>query len=189
MSMPSTDLVCDKCGFQGSDDVVWGDFRYVEGDREIPLNRTLGWCADCSDFVPIEDFAIRDELMSDIDEAMDAIKVRAKRWALFSLLDRKGRLNEIERLSALIALLTLVEERSGSERCLHCGSVNVVRFDGDYSGLAQYASKETTVNTDFLHPGCGGEFLASVNPIRLNMIFEPRLFSVDGYRFDRQIWI
>ena len=65
MSMAATNLDCNKCGFQGSNAVVWGDFRYIEGGREIPLSRTLGWCADCSDFVPIEDFAIQDELLSE----------------------------------------------------------------------------------------------------------------------------
>ncbi|MCX2983416.1 hypothetical protein EYC98_21360 [Halieaceae bacterium IMCC14734] len=185
--MPSTDLICDKCGFQGSDDVVWGDFRYIKDGLEIDLSRTLGWCADCSDFVPMEDFAVKDKLLSDIDEALEAIKVRTKRWALFSLLNRKDRLDELERLSALIAQLALIGERKGCERCLQCGSVNVERFDGDYSGLAQYASKETTVNTGFLHPGCGGEFMASINPMRFHCIFEPRLFSVNGHRLDHQI--
>jgi hypothetical protein len=126
-------------------------------------------------------------LLSDIDKALDAINDRTKRWFSFTLLarTRKDRLDELQRLSALIALLALIGERHGMERCLHCGSVNVVRFDGDYSGLAPYASKEITVNTGFSHPGCGGEFMASINPMRFHHIFEPRLYSVDGYRLDR----
>jgi hypothetical protein len=183
MSMPSTDLICDKCEFKGSDAVVWGDFRYIKGGLEIPLSRTLGWCAECSDFVPIEDFAIKDELLSDIDEALERITVRTKRWASFSLLKstREHRLNELERLSALIALLALVGERKGMEKCLHCGSLNVERFNGDYSGLDPYSSDKRAIPTGFYHSGCGGEFMASVNPIRLNLIFEPRLYSVDGH--------
>jgi hypothetical protein len=186
--MPSTDLTCNQCGFQGTAAVLWGDFRYVEGGREIPLSRTLGWCTSCSDFVPMEDFSIKDELLGEIDEAMDAIKVRTKRWVSFPLLGRtrKDRQDELERLSALIAHLALIGERNGSERCLHCGSTSVQRFDGDYSEPDSYASKGTTVNTGFLHPGCGGEFLASINPLRLNLIFEPRLYSVEGHGLDRQ---
>ena len=185
--MASTDLVCSKCEFKGSDAVVWGDFRYIKGGLEIPLSRTLGWCASCSDFTPIEDFAIKDELLSDIDEALEAIKVRTRRWASFSVLGRtrKERQDELVRLSALIAHLALIGERKGMERCLHCGSASVERFDGDYSGLAPYASKETTVNTGFYHPGCGGEFMASIHPMRFHYIFEPRFFSVEGYRLDR----
>jgi hypothetical protein len=183
MSMPSTDLVCSKCEFKGSDAVVWGDFRYIKGGLEIDLSRTLGWCSDCSDFVPVEDFDIRDELLSDIDEALEAISVRAKRWFSFSLLGRtrKDRLNEIERLSALIALLALVGERKGMERCLQCGSVNVIRFDGDYSDLDPYSSDKTPMHTGFSHPVCGGEFMASINPMRFHYIFEPRLYSINGY--------
>jgi hypothetical protein len=183
MSMASTELVCDKCEFKGSNAVVWGDFRYIKGGLEIPLSRTLGWCADCSDFVAMEYFAIKDELLSDIGEALEAIKVRTKRWASLSLLarTRKDRQDELERLSALIAHLALIGGRKGMEKCLHCGSSSVERFDGDYSKTDSYTSKGTPVNTGFFHPGCGGEFLASVNPIRLNMIFEPRLYSVDGH--------
>ena len=186
MSMPSTDLVCNKCGFSGSDDVVWGDFRYVEGDREIPLSRTLGWCADCSDFAPIEDFAIKDRLLAEIERTLRSIKVRTKRWASFSLLKstRKDRLDELERLSALIGHLALIGERNGSERCLQCGSVNVERFDGNYSELDSFGSDERTINTGFYHPGCGGEFLASVNPARFSIIFHPKFYSMDGYRLD-----
>ena len=184
--MPSTDLICNQCGFQGSAAVVRGDFRYIEGEREIPLQRTLGWCADCSDFVPMEDFAIKDELLAEIERILHPINVRANRWASFSLFKRtrKGRLNELERLSGLIARLSLIGDRKGSERCLKCGSVDVERFNGDYSGLVPYGSNETTIHTGFCHPGCGGEFLASVNPIRLNLVFEPRFYSMVGDRLD-----
>jgi len=101
MSMPSVDLTCNQCGFQGSAAVVWGDFRYVEGDREIPVSRTLGWCSDCSNFVPMEDFAIKDELLAEIERILHPISVRTKRWASFYLLKRtrQDRLNELERLS------------------------------------------------------------------------------------------
>jgi hypothetical protein len=187
MSMAATDLICNQCGFQGTAAVLWGDFRYIKGGLEIPLSRTLGWCSDCSDFVPMEDFAIRDELLVEIQEALAPITVRTKRWASFALLGRtrRERLDEVERLSALIAHLALIGERKGMEKCLHCGSTNVERFDGTYSKPNSYASRGTTDNTGFSHPGCGGEFLASVNPIRLNMIFDPRLYTLDGDRLHR----
>ncbi|EEB77579.1 hypothetical protein GPB2148_1312 [marine gamma proteobacterium HTCC2148] len=185
--MPSTNLVCDKCGFQGSAAVVWGDFRYVDGDREIPVSRTLGWCADCSNFVPMEDFAVKDELLSEIDETLKPLTVRAKRWASFSLFrrTRQDRLDEVERLAALIAYLALIGERKGSERCLQCGSVNVEQFNGNYSDLDPYSSNQTAIHTGFFHPGCGGEFLASINPIRFHLRFEPKFYSADGYRLGR----
>jgi hypothetical protein len=131
----------------------------------------------------MEDFAIKDELLAKIERVLHPINVRTKRWASFSLLTRtrQDRQNELERLSGLIAHLALIGQRKGSERCLKCGSVDVARFDGTYSKPNSYASKGTTVNTGFCHPGCGGEFLASVNPVRLNLIFEPRLYSVEGH--------
>ena len=186
MSMPSTDLVCNKCTFKGSNAVVWGDFRYVEGDREIPLSRSLGWCADCSNFVPMEDFAIKDELLAEMQKALEPIRVRAKRWVSFSLLGRtrKHRLSELDGLSALITQLALAGERNGSERCLGCGSVNVEQVSGTCSGLDPYGSENAAVHTGFFHPGCGGEFLASISPMRFHYIFEPRLYSLDGRRLD-----
>jgi hypothetical protein len=188
MSVPSTDLVCSKCESKGSDAGVQSDFRYVEGSREIPLSRTLGWCADCCDFVPTKDFAVKDELLSEIDEALRPIIVRAKGWTSFALLGRtrKRRMNAIDMLSGLIANQALIGERKGMEKCLHCGSVNVERFDRSYSKSDSYAAKSATENTGFFHTGCGGESLASGNPVRLNMIFEPRLYSVDGHRLDRE---
>lgn len=187
MSMPSTDLTCSKCGLRGSNAVVWGDFRYIEGDREIPLSRTLGWCADCCKFVPMEDFAIKDRLLAEIEEILRPIKERVNQRVSFSLLSgtRQHRLNEIDRLSTLVEQLVLIGDRKGSERCLKCGSVSVERFDGDYTGLDPYESGEKTVNTGYYHPGCGGEFLASISPIRFNIIFEPRFYSKDGHRLDR----
>jgi hypothetical protein len=136
----------------------------------------------------MEDFSIKDELLAEIAVALKPITVRMKRWASFALFKRtrQDRLNELERLSGLIANLALIGERKGSERCLRCGSVNVERFDGSYSKPNSYASRGTTDNTGFYHPGCGGEFLASINPIRFNLIFEPRFYSLNGDRLDRQ---
>ena len=96
----------------------------------------------------MEDFAIKDELLAEIEETLESITVRTNRWISLSLLGRtrKHRLNELERLSALIAQLALIGERNGSERCLQCGSLNVVRFDGSYSKPNSYASKGTVIH-------------------------------------------
>jgi hypothetical protein len=56
-------------------------------------------------------------------------------------------------VSALIAQLALAGERNGSERCLECGSVNVERFDGNYSELDPYGTEGATIHTGFFHPG------------------------------------
>ena len=186
MSMPSTDLVCNKCDFRGSNAVVWGDFRYVVDGREIPLERRLGWCTDCSNFVPMEDFSIKDELLVQSEGILESMRIRTKRWASFLMLGstRQDRLNELERLSGLIDQLALIGKRNGSERCLKCGSANVERFSGIYAGLHPYSSDQEAIQTGFLHPGCGGEFLASTCPIRFHLRFDPKFYSVDGYRLD-----
>ena len=189
MSIPWTDLDCDKCGFHGDDSVVLGNSRYVDGDCEIRLRKTLGWCSNCKEFVPIEHFEDNEEVAAEIEKILDGVKVRTKKRLSISLFGnrRKERLNRLEELPGLIKRLVLIEKRKGREKCLHCGSVNVSRFDGDYSQIDPYRPDGKSVHTGYLHPGCGGEILATASPMRFFNTFEAKLYSINGDRIEGQV--
>ena len=91
----------------------------------------------------------------------------------------------LEAVKPLQRRLELIEERSGNERCLNCGSFDVKRFDGDFSQLNHFAGDTNAIPTGFMHPECGGEFLATADPIRLFYKFAPKFYSVDGGRLNR----
>jgi len=186
--MPTTDLECDKCGFQGGSGVLHGDFRYVDGECEIPLDRTLGWCADCQEFVPIEQFDDIEEVAAEIERVLYEMSIIEKKWLPVSLFSnrRKQRLARLEQLAGLTKRLALIERRKGHEKCLSCGSVNVSRFDGDYSEIDSFKYSQKIIHTGYLHPGCGGEILATLCPMRFSIIFEPKCYSVNGDRIEGQ---
>ena len=188
MSFPFTNLECDKCGFRGSDGVVYGVFRYVAGDSEIPIRRTLGWCSDCRKFAAIEDFNDKEEVVAEIAKIQNELRTNTQKRLSISLFSNrhKQRLNRLEQLPGLIKRLALIEKRKGREKCLSCGSDNVSRFDGGYSQIDPFASDQDAIHTGYMHPGCGGEFLATASPMRFFIKYEAKFYSVDGDRIERQ---
>jgi uncharacterized Zn finger protein (UPF0148 family) len=151
VSIPGIDLDCDKCGYQGGDSVVWGDFRYVDGECEIPLNRTLGWCANCQALVAIEDFSDREEVAAEIEKILDEVSIVEKKWRSISLFSnrRKQRLARLEQLAGVTKRHALIERRKGHEKCLSCGSVNVSRFEGDYSQIDSFTYSQKIIHTGY----------------------------------------
>jgi hypothetical protein len=186
VSIPFTTLECDKCGFQGGDGLVNGDFRYVDGHFEMPVRRTLGWCSDCQSFAPIEDFNDKEEVTTEIQKIIEESKIPTRKRLSFSLFSkpRNKRVNRFSEIPALNKRLALIEKRQGHEKCLHCGSVNVSRFDGDYSEIDTFTYSQKIIHTGYFHPGCGGEILATASPMRFFIKYEPKFYSVDGYRIE-----
>jgi hypothetical protein len=184
MSMPSINLDCEKCGYSGSTMVTWGSFNYRTEDQIIPVNRILGWCLDCDGLVPIEDFSNSNEILAEIKEILKPLKIKASKWLSINLFKYqcKNRAESIEKVEQLATQLNMIVERKGKERCLTCSSINVLPFDGDYrleyEGLLYKGLKKT----GFIHPSCGGEIIATPNPIRFNMRFEPKYYSPQGKR-------
>lgn len=186
VSIPFTNLECDKCGFQGGNGVVYGDFRYVDGDSEILLERTLGWCSDCQGFVAVEQFDDREEVAAKIEKIQDEVRIGKNKRPSFSLFNKRPKqpLDRRDQLPGLFRRLALIEKRKGQEKCLHCGSVNVSQFDGDYSQVDPFASEQETIHTGYFHPGCGGEILATASTMRFFIKYQPKFYSVDGYRIE-----
>ena len=180
MSMPSIDLTCEKCQFKGSTRRIWGRYSYLDGRYKYPVDRELGWCYSCSDFAAIERF----DAYKAYYEASDCLKRidqlnSQTRFVMFK--KNKALMNHCqEELEDAIFRQYQASRRKDTERCLTCGSYHVEPFDGDYeleySNLQYRGSKRT----GFLHPGCGGEFIATPNPVRLNVTFDEQLYDIEG---------
>ena len=79
-------------------------------------------------------------------------------------------------------MMYIATKRIGTEKCLECGGTDISKFDGDYtleydSGRGLFTG---TKRTGFNHPGCGGEIIASSNPVRLNIAFTPKYYDFNG---------
>ena len=184
MSIPFTNLECEKCGFQSGDGVIYGDFRYVDGDSEIPVKRILGWCYDCQKFAAIEDFGDKEEVSAEIEKIQDELRAGiSKRLPIPFFRSRQQQLpDRLEQLPELIRRLVLIERRKGHEKCLACGSKNVSPFDGNYSQIDPFGSDQENIRTGHIHPGCGGEFLGAISSMRFFVKYEAKFYSIDGDR-------
>jgi len=181
MSMPSIDLDCAKCGFHGSSSVVWGQFFYLLDGYQIPLNRHLGWCHDCESFKPIEYFD-PDGCFRKIIEAREELK-RFKTCSLMQVFSKSRRdlvKHYQEKIDKHILMLHLISKRTNTEKCLDCGSTHASPFDGDYSLTFESFQYHGVKQTGFIHPGCGGEFIATPNPMRFHRSFTPQYYNFDG---------
>ncbi len=184
MSMPSIILKCDKCDYSSSDMVLWGPLLYLIDGREISMNRQLGWCHECRGLKPIEHFK-PDEYLAKIKECQEELnKLQSKPFRLFFSISKRYRAKYYrEDIEEQSLVLHISSKRQGTEKCLACSSDKVVPFDGDYSleydGAALYLGEK---RTGFQHPECGGEFIATPNPIRFNVAFTPKHYDINGIR-------
>ena len=181
MSMPSIHLDCNKCEHHGCTSVTWGLYSYLIGDKEIPINRTLGWCKDCNGFKPIESFD-PDESLNEIKASNDILK-KLESNLLLNLLSssRKNQINYYhDQVEKHTMMLYIISKRVGTEKCLECGSSAVIPFDGDCDLEYESGLFQGLKMTGFIHPDCGGEFIATPNPIRYHMRFTPKHYNING---------
>ncbi len=167
MSVPSKILTCDRCGYTKPMLFDSVDYSYLIGRKEVFMGTELGWCHDCDSFRTIEQF--------DADMYWDRIiRLRKEIKRLKALLVPWRKRKLISSLQAAIdkntQLLYILAKRKGAEKCLECGSTNVMPFDGDCTlkldiGPYVYVGEKAT---GFIHPGCGGEFIVTPSPVRIN---------------------
>jgi len=177
-------LECDKCGATGSTSATWGEYAYIDGGEEYSVNRILGWCPDCANCVPLEEFGDEERLITGLMEAVqDTGGYLRKRIVLFlsksSVQRRNYTLNKLEEMTWR---LSLIRERKGTEKCLRCGSSNAQEFSGGIPVHKSWSHDPDIAATGFKHPGCGGEFIAIPNPVRLSLVITPNYYTVDGDR-------
>ncbi len=185
MSQPFDEVYCDRCEYRRGSFVLWGRLSYMlPSGKQLHLNRRLGWCHTCKEIVAMEDIATEALLQVSIDDCtvrLEAIS-RLKNGRLFKRLlsyDRTEIIDLEENLSDLCERLALLRQRSSLERCLSCGSTEVVP-------ISLPAVDREPVQLDFSHPGCGGNFWAAHNPTWLNMRFEEKYYNVEGEHIGRE---
>ena len=181
MSMPSIHLDCAECDFHGCTSVTWGLYSYLVNNEEIPVNRVLGWCSDCDSFQPIECFD-PEESFQEIVKSRDQLK-RFQSSLIMQILNRTRR-NQIQyyqdEINRHALNLYMISKRKGTEKCLTCGSSDTIKFDGDYSLEYESGLYQGVKRTGFIHPKCGGEFIATPNPMRYHMRFTPKYYDING---------
>lgn len=184
MSMPSVVLTCDACGISANTSMLHQSFRYWYKDTEVLLPRSLGFCLDCNNFSPIEDF---DQYIGSAIESVEShapavIKMaqRILSFLPFAFM-RKRRQHSAQELISNAYFLAIAHTRRGDERCMCCLSRNIFKFDGNgkirYDRTGVYLGSSATA---FVHPGCGGKFVAEASPFRFIMARHPRYFEVNG---------
>ena len=178
MSMPSVLLKCEKCEFSGCTAVNWGEHTYIEDDKEIAVSNILGWCANCSRFVPVEDFDDEEEVIADLEQAIKIVSASIQKRLVVCISKRARNYRDgmLDSLHALTRKLSLIRERKGTEKCLCCGSMSITRVDG----VSRSKGRQEKWRTGFVHPDCGGEFLAKPNPIWLHPVLTPNYYTTDG---------
>jgi hypothetical protein len=184
VSVPTTTLECESCGYTGSTGVVFGAFMYLVDDREYVINRTLGWCSDCDGFVPIEQFSDETVALARLESSIGEMSRYFSRTIMLCLTRRarSRRDSLLDDLSETAFRLRLGRDRRGTEKCLRCGRQQVVPVNCSLFPEDYYEESDTQTTIGFTHPDCGGQILASICPIRFNRVFEPEYFSINGYR-------
>jgi hypothetical protein len=186
MSVPHINLTCNKCGEGSSPGQLNRHRVYLDGDVEVPVYSTLGWCEDCAALRPVEHFNDAVWTQEEIDEIDSELAQMFDTWRkrLFIRLfnSNSGHREWLEqRRTTLTRRLALIEKRRGDEACLTCGSRHLQPFTGDYSletdGTFAYVGSKPT---GFIHPGCGGEFIATGSDIRFHFARITYCYSLDG---------
>ncbi|NOH79499.1 hypothetical protein F0231_07060 [Vibrio sp. RE86] len=168
MSVPSTILTCDRCGFSSSTSRGSGNYKYLIEGKEVYVSKMLGWCQDCNNFQAIEHFDA-DRPWNEIIECREEIERLKSRYLPWK--NRRYIRYQQDTIEQNTQLLYVFAKRKGSEKCLTCGSQKIIPFDGDCSLKLDAEAYVYTGEkpTGFKHPGCGGEFVATPAEVRLSL--------------------
>ncbi|WP_432698584.1 hypothetical protein ACQUQP_09645 [Marinobacterium sp. YM272] len=192
MSVPHINLTCNRC------DASWSPLQlnkrrvYLDGSVEVPLHSTLGWCEECAALRPVEHFEDAAWTQQEIDaiqaELQSLSDTRVKRFALRLLPGKRATVDWLARqISSLQRRLALIAERRGDEACLVCGSRQLQSFNGDYSlEMDDTFSYVGSKPTGFLHPGCGGEFIATGSDVRFILSRTTYCYDLEGRLIDER---
>lgn len=200
MSVPATDITCDRCDYWGSTGVCFGIFRYQTPFGNISVPRALGWCNSCESVTPIEDTdqTVRFKwLKSDVEDLESSLaeeieQAKRSRPFLRRLFSNQQPDNDAIR-TIRVSLANLRQElvspsalttyfiSMGGAHCLSCGSSDVFQFPKMPAGLDDFYSEQRVPKAiGIKHPGCGGEMYASTSEVRINRRFGERLYTLYG---------
>lgn len=184
MSVPSYTLCCDQCGYAASSNMVMGMRVYRDENGEFPCHATTGWCDDCRELAPIEDFDCLDVELKSMEADCHWIGRSLTWWQsllnVFLPFRIKSHRRWLENIEASCRILTLGQSRRGDERCLSCGSNRVQPFNGEVKLRMEGYSFRGESKTGFQHPVCGGEFVAKADEMRFMIQLQKKVYSPDG---------
>ncbi len=187
MSMPYRILECEKCGYTASEFSLWGRRSYRVDGLDVPMYVRFGWCARCEELLAIESFEDADTTLKEVEDARGDLHryLGSPLAPLLGLLlpgRRKALGYAMERLHIGARRLHVIARRRGTERCLSCGSREVIPFEGnmDLPYDLMNRSFQGLRLTGFVHPGCGGIFFAKPSGVCINMVMPRRWYDFDG---------
>jgi len=167
MSVPTYSIQCDKCDYSSGSGVVFGGYMYQDNESLFSCPRQLGWCDDCAQLQPIENFdSVNDALTDIMDSTHDIEKSTRSIWSniLNALIPSRRKSNawDAERAQNAAKYIQITYDRAGCERCLQCGSHSVTpyrpnKISGDLDLDTDFLFAGRII-TDFIHPNCGGTF-------------------------------
>lgn len=176
-------IICEKCRYQGSSMVLWGGREYTDGHISSFAKSILGWCSSCTKLVPIEDFSDEQQVI----QKLGYLRKWIERWpgqriALLMAARKRARRREtLQELEAYVTRLALIRARRGTEKCLVCGSPEIFSLEGqwelEYHISGTYIGKR---RTGFIHPNCGGEFIATPCEWNFHVKHPVRYYNLQG---------
>jgi hypothetical protein len=201
MSATFKTLTCDSCNYIGASSAVWGHFIYDSpSDNDVWVNRELGWCYQCEDLAPIEVLPSL-ESIQEIEHMIEKkaqelheIKQKARQGRSFlrkllqlpAYMPDTGRMVESDQfrfkhnLAEERKRFDLLKGRKSKPRCLSCGNERCFVLP-EYTkppGSDEYPGEP--VSTEIKHPNCGGNLMVQYSGIRASMIFEHRIYDIEG---------
>lgn len=186
--MPIYKVCCEKCGYQAWSSKLWGPKSYIDSNgKDIPVNVSFSWCNECQSFEPVESFHNTLDYVHKLNESIENIKTDTNsiiKLFFIRLMSRtrvtdKYFVNEAERY---VRKIEQDLKRKGTEKCITCGSEDVVLYSGDKSIGWQLVTKREDENVfiNIQHPNCGGSLYITHDSLRIMMTFDERMFSLDG---------
>jgi hypothetical protein len=190
MSVNATIITCSKCSFLSSDGVINGIFKYKTNDGLINLKPELAWCNVCQTLVPGEVIPndcevnkLKEELLQrnqEIEKEKSRLKEQQSIIAKILFKPDSFMLQELSIINDMLQdsinemeNLKQYVDTNRKPRCLECGSHEILY-------LPSLSYEEVPIPIGIKHPGCGGEFLAAVSPIRFSIKYKERVYTTDG---------
>lgn len=185
MSVASVIIHCEKCDYRASSNIVNGLFSYIVDGKRVHTDRRIGWCNECEELRPLEYFK-PDKLLAAVRQYLAEMD-NLKPGGLLHLISSSRRYqikNCRQKIEEATLALHIAAKRTGSEKCLSCGSDNIDPNEGDYTLEYDVASSAyvDSKRSGLYHPRCGGEFIVTPDPVRYNITFDDRCYDFNGIR-------
>jgi hypothetical protein len=186
MSMPSYNLICNKCKYSVSNMIFWHKSSYVDGKTEFFCNKSMGWCDDCSEITPVEDFENTDYELEEINKRTQWLRdEQGTFWqALCNLIfpsRRRLQHSYLNDIYSAYRAISLASKRIGTECCLNCGSRKIEHVNSKAKlNLSNNMTYTGSSGTGFIHPRCGGELISNGSNMRYSVKTRTKLYSTEG---------